>query len=123
MSSRYSCDNLVISCIDFRIQPVISAWLHDTFPHATYDYASFAGSVKELSFAEKQIEISESLHKIKQLILIEHEDCGAYGHVENARELQMSDLRKAKKRLQSLYPQLEIRPFYLHVSGVFEEIQ
>lgn len=74
----HSCSNLIISCIDFRIQELVHPWIHNTFPHDQFDYAAFAGSVKNLGFAEKQIGISHNLHHIKDVILIEHEDCGAY---------------------------------------------
>lgn len=117
-----SCDSLVISCIDFRIQPLVSVWLSKKFQQELYDYAAFAGSVKNLSFAEKQIEVSERLHNIKQAILIAHEDCGGYGIVDNVRELQMQDLRRAKKDIAKQHPELEVHLYYLHVIGVFEEI-
>lgn len=122
-SPNYSCEYLIISCIDFRIQSLVSTWFHKKFFDNSYDFAAFAGGVKNLSFAIEQVEISERLHHITQLMLIAHQDCGAYGRIARVKELQIEDLRKAKKEIMKLYPNLDIHLFYLHVSGVFEEIE
>ncbi len=118
-----TCDNLVISCIDFRIQDLVHSWLHRKFPHEMYDYVAVAGSVKKLLAVEKQLEISERLHQVKHVILIEHEDCGAYETEEDIKTKQIQDLYKAKKEILRLFPALIIHLYYLHISGVFEEIQ
>src|SRR5438270_12060382 len=108
----YTCNLLVISCIDFRIQPLVASFVRKEFPGESYDYATFAGSVKNLHVAEKQVEVSEQLHNIQHVILIVHEDCGAYGKIENTKELQIQDMLKAKKHIAKLYPSLDIHLFY-----------
>lgn len=122
-SPNYSCDYLIISCIDFRIQSLVSAWFHKKFSENSYDFAAFAGGVKNLPFAIEQVVISVHLHHISQLILVAHQDCGAYGRIAHVTELQKEDLRKAKKEIHQQYPELEVSLYYLHVSGVFEEIE
>ncbi len=119
--NNYSCDYLVISCIDFRIHELVHTWLREKFPQKRYDYAAFAGGVNDLALATEQIEISKRLHSIQRLILIEHEDCGAYGK-EGTREEQIQDLKDARAAASKLYPDLSIELLYLSVSGIFQEV-
>jgi len=118
-----TCKYLIISCIDFRIQSLVSEWIHKKFPQELYDYAAFAGGVKNVVFAQEQIAIAKRLHNIQQVILIAHEDCGAYGNIEDVREIQRQDLQTAKETIKQSYPELEVYRYYLHVSGVFEEVK
>jgi carbonic anhydrase len=68
-----------------------------------------------------QIEISDRLHKIKKTILINHEDCGAYGDAGNY-ERHKEDLIKAKIRLGEDFNHLDVEAYYLHLNGTFEKI-
>ena len=77
--STHICEALVVSCIDFRLQKKIQKWLSKNFKNKAYDYVGFAGASKDLKIILKQLDISVRLHKIKQVVLIHHEDCGAYG--------------------------------------------
>lgn len=86
-----------------------------------YDYVGFAGATKDLKTILKQLDISVRLHKIKQVVLMHHEDCGAYGK-ESTPEKHAKDLLKAKKRIKKLYPQLKVDPYYLLLKGKFENV-
>ena len=68
-----------------------------------------------------QIEIAERLHHIKKIILINHEDCGAYGESGTAKK-HTEDLRNATAKIQQLYPDLEVQTYYLYLNGTFEKI-
>lgn len=118
----HSCESLVLSCIDYRIQERVYAWLHKKFPHDMYDYVAFAGGIKHVLAAEAQIALSVRLHHIKKVILIEHEDCGAYGK-EGTKEMQLHDLIKGKAAIQKRYPTLSVQTYYLSISGEFEEVK
>ena len=82
----------------------------------------FAGPTKDLETIKKQLDISVRLHYIKQVVLIHHEDCGAYG-VESTEERHAADLKKAEQTINALYPDLKVDLFYLHLNGEFEEIK
>jgi carbonic anhydrase len=82
----------------------------------------FAGSSKDLETIMKQIEISVRLHQIKEVILINHEDCGAYGK-ESTFEKHSQDLKNAKQKIQSLYPDLKTELYYLKLNGQFDKIK
>ena len=117
----HTCDALVVSCIDFRFQKYIRDWLDKNFSDKTFDYVGFAGGVKQLDTILEQLAISVRLHGIHEVILMNHEACGAYG-AESTPENHAKDLRKAKGVIHEKYPQLHIEAFYLHLDGTFEEI-
>lgn len=118
---QHTCDALVVFCIDFRFQKYIREWLDKNMANKTFDYVGFAGSTKDLDTVLKQLVISVQLHDIKQVILIHHEGCGAYG-AEGSAQRHTIDLRKAKKAISERYPHLTVNLYYLHLNGIFEEI-
>lgn len=115
------CDALVVTCIDFRFQKYIRKWTDKNLKNKTFDLVGFAGSTKDLNTVMKQIDISVKLHSIKEVYLIHHEDCGAYG-AESTAERHANDLKKAKQEVLEKHPHLEVSLFYLHLDGAFESI-
>lgn len=117
----HNCDALITTCIDFRFQKYITDWIAENFEPRTFDRVALAGGVFDLDQILKQIEISHRLHHIKKVILINHEDCGAYGEAGTA-EKHAEDLKNAADKIKAQYPELEIVAYYLHLDGAFEEI-
>lgn len=115
------CDAIIVSCIDFRFQKFISAWLDKNLNGKTYDRIGFAGATKDLETIMEQIDISVRLHSIKEVYLIHHEECGAYG-AESTPKKHTEDLKRAKSELLTKYPNLDVNLYYLHLDGNFEEI-
>src|SRR6266567_1686622 len=120
--ATHTCDAIVVSCIDFRFQKYIRNWLDKNFADKTYDYVGFAGGTKDLETVLKQLAISVRLHNISQVVLMHHEECGAYG-AESTWERHTQDLRKAKEEIYKLYPNLQVDLYYLHLNGEFEEVK
>jgi len=112
---------LVVACIDFRFQKYIRQWLDKKIADKTYDYVGFAGATKDLKTIMKQLDISIKLHHIKQVVLIHHEDCGAYGK-ESTLERHTKDLKKAQTTINAIHPDLKVNLYYLHLNGKFEKI-
>lgn len=119
--SDHSCEIAIVSCIDFRFQEYINQWISQNFHPKTYDRVAWAGGVKDQEGILNQIEISHRLHHIKKVILINHEDCGAYG-AEGTPEKHAQDLRETKGKIQAQFPDLEVDLYYLHLDGTFERI-
>ena len=117
----HKCNAVVVVCIDFRFQKYIRDWLKKNFKNKTYDLVGFAGATKELDVVMKQIDISVRLHHVNGVILIHHEDCGAYGE-EDSYERHVKDLCKARKRVLFAYPQVKVGLYYIYLSGKFEKI-
>jgi carbonic anhydrase len=88
----HQCKALIIHCIDFRLIDYIESFLKEklNLRPGDYDFLGLAGGVKELvadenggrEFILKNIEVSINLHKVYQIIFVQHEDCGAYGGKE-----------------------------------------
>jgi len=117
----HTCDALIVSCIDFRFQKHIQEWLGNNLKDKTYDYVGFAGSTKNLDTILGQLDISVRLHSIKQVVLMHHEECGAYG-AESTPERHTQDLKKAQQVILEKYPQLSVDLYYLHLDGKFEKV-
>lgn len=115
--SVHSCQAIVVSCIDFRFQKYV--WEHTTknIPRG-FDRVGTAGGAKELPHVISQIEISARLHKISEVHLINHEDCGAYG-AEGNFQRHKNDLQSAGKLIKLKFPKLQVFLFYLKLDGKF----
>lgn len=118
---RHGCDSLAITCIDYRLQGYIEDWLRKNFGEKNYDRVSIAGGVFDFYSILPQVEIADNLHKIKKVILINHENCGAYG-AEGSFERQQKDLMEAERKIETLFPHLDVETYYLHLDGSFQAI-
>jgi carbonic anhydrase len=114
-------DAIVVHCIDFRFQKYLDPWLHEHFGHDNYDRVSLAGGVFDFYTILKQIEISDRLHKIKKVILVNHEDCGAYGD-QGTPERHARDLHEAERKIEALFPHLDVEIYYMHLTGILEDL-
>jgi carbonic anhydrase len=90
--------------------------------YGNYDRVSLAGGVFDFAYVLKQVEISSRLHSIKKVILINHEDCGAYG-AEGNPERHAADLRQAQKKIKEQFPHRQVELYYLHLTGIFEAVK
>lgn len=121
--NHHGCEAAVVQCIDYRLRNHIDNWLEENFKNDNkeYDLISIAGSTKDLDYVKNQVDTSERLHHIKRLVLIHHEDCGAYG-AESSPERHAQDLSKAREEISKDHPDLQIDLFYLKLNGEFNEI-
>lgn len=115
-------EGILITCIDFRFQKIINNWISKNIRPKIFDRVSLAGTVKNLEAILDQIDIAVRLHHIKKVVLINHEDCGAYG-AESTPEKHAQDLKNAASQIKEKYPDLEVETFYLHLDGTFEPIR
>ncbi|MBI2113217.1 MAG: hypothetical protein HYT50_01390 [Candidatus Wildermuthbacteria bacterium] len=114
----HTCKALVLHCIDFRFRKSLTNFLESKFGDS-YDLVSVAGSVKSLvsdnpegNFILEQMKISDKLHKPQTILLIQHEDCGAYGgsaafgnDFSKEQEYQNAELEKAEALLKQQFSQ------------------
>jgi len=120
---------LVISCIDFRFQSQVRKFLIDRGLEDNYDLVCTAGSIKSVDdHLVKQIKISSDLHHIEEIILINHQDCGAYGlEVTGNEEMEIhkKDLIKAKNIISQDFPSItrdNISLYYFKLDGTSDRI-
>ena len=119
--AEHTCEAVVVHCIDFRLQGYLNEWLTKRFGVKNYDRISWAGGVKDFIYVQGQIDISRRLHKVKKIILINHEDCGAYGE-SGTKERHISDLDHAGRMVKIQYLDVEVEKYYLHLNGEFEKV-
>lgn len=118
--NRTTTETLVAHCIDFRLQAFLDPWLENNLGHGNYDRVSLAGGVFDLDTILGQVRIAKRLHEISRVILINHEDCGAYGD-SGTPERHQEDLEKASRKILTIFPDLRIETYYLHLHGEFEK--
>jgi carbonic anhydrase len=125
---QHVCKALVIHCIDFRFRKSLAEFLEARFGDS-YDLVSVAGGVKRLvadplesNFILEQVKISDRLHKPEVILLIQHEDCGAYGgsaafgDFSDEQETQNQELEKAEILLKEQFPQ-PVEKYLARLSG------
>ena len=115
------CDVLVVHCIDYRLQVFLNRWLESNLPAQSYDRVAIAGGVNDVFYIIRQVDVAVRLHSIERVVLINHEDCGTYGAAGNY-ERHKSDLEEAERKIEALFPELNIETYYLHLDGIFEQV-
>lgn len=126
----HTCQSVVVHCIDFRFQKAINNYLQKQSLLGDCDIVSIAGGARDLAhpslvgtlsgndqtaFVLAQVNTSKRLHDIKQIILINHSDCGAYGgseafdseRAEAAKHA--ADLKRAKELLEGAIPGIIVK--------------
>ena len=119
MKGSHHCQAIIIHCIDFRFQDHLTDWTKNL--KGGFDRLSIAGAVKDLPYVISQIDISYRLHHVKEVYLINHEDCGAYG-IEGTFKKHKEDLIRAKKAIKDKYPELSVFLLYLKLDGSFLKV-
>lgn len=131
---------LVLSCIDYRFFENEQTFLKEKNLAHQYDWTALAGASLALSgfpHAEDatafwdQLAISEKIHHIKKLIIIDHQDCGAYAqkidanlskNPEHEKQIHRQYLTQAYQEILTRYPQFEIELYFATLDGEFIEI-
>jgi len=136
--NQHTCDAAVIHCVDFRFHEILNQSIKEVFEINTYDLWTLPGCAKTILssdeteyievFFNKIKAVSIGLHDIKQIILINHADCGGYGgrqafqSPEAERLKHKEDLTEAKKILEQNFPELKVRIGYTDLNDELSEI-
>jgi carbonic anhydrase len=130
---------LALSCIDYRLfDETIELLKHDcqvdAFDHMILAGASLGYNQHEFTFWKKtfidHVELALQLHDIKKIVVVDHEDCGAYKliypHTEHCKKcekkLHIKNINKFIKKLKCLYPKLHYSGYLLKLDGNYEKI-
>lgn len=129
MQTEQVCPAVVVHCMDFRLRKSLNSHFDNRFPEG-YDLVSLAGGIKSLiedgkidNFELAQLQLSERLHHPPVIVLVQHEDCGAYGGSKSFQDAdqelnsQGQELAKAKTMLQEQLPNHEIETYFIRLSG------
>lgn len=128
--ATHTCKGVVLHCIDFRFRKRLEEFLHERFLNEDYDLIVVAGSVKSLAgeregsgFLTEQFDISLRLHAPSIIVLVQHEDCGAYrgsaafADFEAELNFQKEELRKAAAFLKERFPEITVERYFIRLSG------
>jgi len=136
-NSSHKCTACLVFCIDFRFQKFFYDWSMKRFPQDC-DIVAAAGGVKEIVFSQKQrkpsfllsqLKLSHDLHKTSTIVLIQHEDCGAYGgsasfeNFEKEKEFQQKELHLAEEIVKKEIPGVNVEKYFVRLSGEFIKIE
>lgn len=123
---HYTADACVVWCFDNRFWPAFTEFITEK-GFTNFDPVLVAGGAKGIgdpsSDAEReqllrQIELSKKLHHTKRVILMTHEDCGAFGGsvafadstAERARHAEVVAL--AREAIQKRFPDMDIEAVF-----------
>jgi hypothetical protein len=132
---RYTADAAVVWCFDHRFDLVLRKLLKKIGVES-FDPILVAGGAKNLAsavnederqFVLGQIRSSIRLHGTKNVILMLHTDCGAYGGLaafnnseEQEAEHHRQEMHNAVACLKAEIPEVEVRSFFVDFDGVWE---
>ena len=108
--------------MDYRLQGTLNDWLAARGMEGRYDRVSLAGGVHDLAAVMRQVGFAVQLHRIHSVVLVNHENCGAYGP-DGDLDRHRQDLRKARNRIRQDFPHLEVELYYLLMDGTFQRIE
>jgi hypothetical protein len=115
---KHTCSAVVVRCMDYRLDKLISKLLKDINVES-YDIVSLAGATKNSIVVIENIKLSVQLHSAKRVILIHHEDCGAYGPV--SQETHRNAMLVVKTCVDRLNLGVTVECYFLHLDGAFED--
>lgn len=119
----HTCTAALVKCMDFRLTRDIHRWLEEKGLVNDCDIISVAGASKDLvenpnGYVSTQVSLSVQLHQVRQVLLVHHLDCGAYGGSgackDRAEEVSMhkAEMDKARAIISGRFPNLEIQTYF-----------
>ncbi len=114
-----SCKNMIVQCMDFRIQPAIGKWLTEKGYAGDTDCVSFAGSCEEKELVMRMVDLSCRIHGTEHIILTMHEDCGAYGgsaafeSSELERDTLVADMMRVRSAIREKHPKVSVTTHWI----------
>ena len=131
---------LVITCMDFRFQNAIRGYLKKNGILGDCDRIVIAGGSRDFvcpvkpqfsSYVWTQLELSLKLHDPKEVIVIDHQDCGGYAQdgkipkgvsKDKDEKGHIKVFVKFKKLFNAKYPLKPIRFLNISLDGIIEEV-
>lgn len=89
---------LIIHCIDLRFQQMIDYDIKSRANYGQFDRIAWPGASIDFNNVKAAALVSLKLHDPDEVIIYEHEDCGAYGDNNS----QSTHLKNAQKLAESL---------------------
>ena len=85
--------------------------------YGKFDRISIPGASMDFENAQKYALISLQLHNPDEVLIYEHEDCGAYGK-ENSKDVHKSNAQKLADALMQEKPSLQVHTLIATFNGI-----
>jgi len=121
----HSCEAVVLCCIDFRFWKETIEFIKSELGIKSFDFPSLPGAAKAINeskdteFVFGCISVPIELHHTQKVVIINHQDCGAYGgsakfngDEKAEQEFHEKELQKAKNKILENFPDKEIILIY-----------
>jgi carbonic anhydrase len=133
LKTIHQWDILALSCIDGRFIKKTIEWVVKK-TGGVFDFRTEVGASKAIIDSKEDqkslfsvINTSIKLHHIKEVWLIDHIDCGAYGgskvfddNTDAEINFHKEKLTEASKVVSENYPELKVRKYFVNWEGVDE---
>jgi carbonic anhydrase len=132
----HSCEAVVLTCIDFRFWRETLEYIEKELNIKSFDFPSLPGAAKAINgcadndIAMQCVSVPCDLHHAKKLVIVNHQDCGAYGgskmfNGDEAVEQKFheEELKKAKIKILKKYSNLEVILVYTKLTDEGENIE
>lgn len=129
----HRCDTLLVMCMDFRFRKKTIRFVQEHLEIQAFDQLAVPGSVKTIlekrGTVKEAMEVSAHLHEIDRFILVNHQDCGAYGGSKNfddadaEQKFHETELRAARDRIRGYYPDKTVMLFYARLINGKKDIE
>ncbi len=131
---------LVLSCIDFRFVDGEKNFLNTKSLDNSYDWLTLAGASLALAGFPKpaetetfwdHLDLSYRLHHIQKVIILDHQDCGAYAtfidanltqNPQKEEQIHQQYLSQAYQSIKQKYPQLEVELYWIKLNQEVKRI-
>jgi carbonic anhydrase len=122
----HNCEAVVLCCIDFRFWRETLEFVEQELEIKTFDFPSLPGAAKAINecledsdLAMQCIGVPCNLHHAQKIVIVNHQDCGAYGgsakfsgDAEAEQKFHEGELQKAKAKILEKYPDKEVILIY-----------
>jgi hypothetical protein len=132
----HGCEAVVLTCIDFRFWRETLDFVEKELGIGTFDFPSLPGSAKAINesngedLAMSCISVPVNLHHVQKIVIVNHQDCGAYGGSkkfdgkdEEEQKFHEEELKKAKEKILAKYPDKEVILVYAKLADEKENIE
>ena len=120
----HNCEAVVLCCIDFRFWRETLDFVEKELGIKSFDFPKLPGSAKAINeksdLAMQCISVPCDLHHVKKVVIVNHQDCGAYGgsvkfnsDAKAEQEFHEGELKKARNIIAEKYPNKEIILVYV----------
>lgn len=131
----HACDAVILCCIDFRFWKETAEFVEKELNIKSFDFPSLPGAAKAINESAEGDVVSQcisvpiDLHHVQKIVIVNHEDCGAYGGSKKfngdkiaEKKFHEGELWKAKEKILDKYPNKEIIMVYAKLTDEKEKI-